>query len=208
MARFGDKGAESGFGRCVGQHDQRLQHRPGRGLQPVLRTVGRAAFKSRFTTNTSRTTIATRSPLSRANDSDILFIPGHDESAVIALEALRAGIRSVPVGCDGWSTATFSEKRRPAVADRLLLHALVRRDTNRPVPPALWETYRRGGQPLTNGGAGLRCRPAAGRCSRKSRHPSNRGSSEMRLRRPKVMPASPASCLSMPTAIPSKQSWS
>ena len=43
----------------------------------------------------------------RQADSDVLFIPGHDESAVILMEAAPSGIRSIPIGCDGWSTDNF-----------------------------------------------------------------------------------------------------
>ena len=43
-------------------------------------------------------------------ESDILFIPGHDESAAIILEAAEVGIKSVPLGCDGWSTSDFFVK--------------------------------------------------------------------------------------------------
>ena len=46
----------------------------------------------------------------KAADSDVLFIPGHDESAAIILESAQAGIRSVPIGCDGWSTDTFYKR--------------------------------------------------------------------------------------------------
>ena len=43
-------------------------------------------------------------------DSDVLFIPGHDESAAIILEAVKVGIKSIPLGCDGWSTSDFFVK--------------------------------------------------------------------------------------------------
>jgi branched-chain amino acid transport system substrate-binding protein len=46
----------------------------------------------------------------RMADSDVLFVPGHDESAAILLEAVHAGIRSIPIGCDGWSTINFFER--------------------------------------------------------------------------------------------------
>jgi branched-chain amino acid transport system substrate-binding protein len=49
-------------------------------------------------------------------DSDILFVPGHDESAKILLEAAEAGIKSIPVGCDGWSTAKSFKKGEIKVA--------------------------------------------------------------------------------------------
>lgn len=42
-------------------------------------------------------------------DSDVLFVPGHDESAAIVLEAAETGIKSIPLGCDGWSTTHFFE---------------------------------------------------------------------------------------------------
>lgn len=43
-------------------------------------------------------------------DSDILFIPGHDESAAITLEVVKAGVTGIPLGCDGWSTSDFFVK--------------------------------------------------------------------------------------------------
>ncbi len=46
----------------------------------------------------------------RQVESDILFIPGHDESAAIILEAAQAGIKGIPLGCDGWSTSDFFAK--------------------------------------------------------------------------------------------------
>lgn len=49
-------------------------------------------------------------------ESDILFVPGHDESAAILLEATEAGINSVPIGCDGWSTAKSFKKGKTKVA--------------------------------------------------------------------------------------------
>ncbi len=49
-------------------------------------------------------------------ESDILFVPGHDESAAILMEAANAGIKSIPVGCDGWSTVTSFKKDKTKVA--------------------------------------------------------------------------------------------
>lgn len=49
-------------------------------------------------------------------ESDILFVPGHDESASILLEAAEAGIKSIPVGCDGWSTTNSFKKGKSKVA--------------------------------------------------------------------------------------------
>ena len=46
----------------------------------------------------------------RQADSDVLFLPGHDESAAILLEAQRVGVRSIPVGCDGWSPDNFFQR--------------------------------------------------------------------------------------------------
>ncbi len=53
--------------------------------------------------------------LKEAN-SDILFVPGHDESAVILLEAAKLDIQSIPLGCDGWSTANFFARGGTKVA--------------------------------------------------------------------------------------------
>jgi len=43
-------------------------------------------------------------------ESEALFIPGHDESAAILFEIERTGMQSIPLGCDGWSTAETFEK--------------------------------------------------------------------------------------------------
>lgn len=43
-------------------------------------------------------------------DPDVLFIPGHDESGRIIKEAIRAGLRALPLGGDGWDADSFFEK--------------------------------------------------------------------------------------------------
>ena len=43
----------------------------------------------------------------RQAGSDVLFLPGHDESAKILLKAAHSGVKSIPIGCDGWSTHNF-----------------------------------------------------------------------------------------------------
>ena len=43
-------------------------------------------------------------------DADVIFIPGHDESGLIAKMAQDAGARSVFLGGDGWSTLPFFKK--------------------------------------------------------------------------------------------------
>ena len=43
-------------------------------------------------------------------DSDIVFLSGHDESGLIAKMLQEAGIPSVPIGGDGWETASFWAK--------------------------------------------------------------------------------------------------
>ncbi len=46
----------------------------------------------------------------RAFRPDVLFIPGHDESARLILAAQEAGIEGIPLGADGWSTEIFFER--------------------------------------------------------------------------------------------------
>ncbi len=46
----------------------------------------------------------------RAFQPDVLFIPGHDESARLILAAQEAGIQGIPLGADGWSTEIFFER--------------------------------------------------------------------------------------------------
>lgn len=41
---------------------------------------------------------------------DALFIPGHDESALIVREAEERGMKAVPLGGDGWDTESFFSK--------------------------------------------------------------------------------------------------
>jgi branched-chain amino acid transport system substrate-binding protein len=43
-------------------------------------------------------------------ESDILFIPGHYESAGILFEAEKVGIKSVFLGCDGWGAISSFKK--------------------------------------------------------------------------------------------------
>jgi branched-chain amino acid transport system substrate-binding protein len=42
--------------------------------------------------------------------ADLIFIPGHDESALIAKKLQDAGTSSIFMGGDGWSTAVFFKK--------------------------------------------------------------------------------------------------
>lgn len=46
----------------------------------------------------------------RKVDADILFIPGHDESGWIVKEAQEAGVKSIPLGGDGWGANSFMER--------------------------------------------------------------------------------------------------
>ncbi len=39
--------------------------------------------------------------------ADVLFLPGYDESGAIAVLAQKAGVRSIPVGGDGWADSSF-----------------------------------------------------------------------------------------------------
>jgi branched-chain amino acid transport system substrate-binding protein len=43
-------------------------------------------------------------------DADVIFIPGHDESGLIAKQAQDAGTSSIFLGGDGWSTPAFFRK--------------------------------------------------------------------------------------------------
>ena len=43
-------------------------------------------------------------------DADVLFMSGHDESGQIVKEAQNAGIKSTPIGSDGWDSQSFFEK--------------------------------------------------------------------------------------------------
>ena len=43
-------------------------------------------------------------------DADVIFIPGHDESGLIAREAQNAGTASILLGGDGWDTPAFYRK--------------------------------------------------------------------------------------------------
>lgn len=43
-------------------------------------------------------------------DPDVLFVPGYDESGAIVSEALRMGVRAIPIGGDGWDSETFFQK--------------------------------------------------------------------------------------------------
>lgn len=43
-------------------------------------------------------------------DADVIFIPGHDESGLIAKQAQDAGTSSIFLGGDGWSTPVFFRK--------------------------------------------------------------------------------------------------
>lgn len=45
-----------------------------------------------------------------AADADVIFIPGHDESGMIARQAQNAGAVSIFLGGDGWSTPVFYKK--------------------------------------------------------------------------------------------------
>ncbi len=40
-------------------------------------------------------------------DPDVLFVPGHDESARIVVDAMESGLRAIPLGGDGWDHETF-----------------------------------------------------------------------------------------------------
>ncbi len=41
---------------------------------------------------------------------DVLFIPGHDESGIIAKNAQEMGISAILLGGDGWGAKSFQEK--------------------------------------------------------------------------------------------------
>ncbi len=43
-------------------------------------------------------------------NADLIFIPGHDESGMIAKKAQEAGITALLIGGDGWSTQAFFHK--------------------------------------------------------------------------------------------------
>ncbi len=43
-------------------------------------------------------------------DADVIFLSGHDESALIAKQLQDAGISSIPLGGDGWESLTFFSK--------------------------------------------------------------------------------------------------
>lgn len=84
----------------------------------------------------------------RRAGSDVLFIPGHDESAAIILEAARVGISSIPMGCDGWSTETFFKRGGNRVAlGYYCTHWS--EDTRTPRSRRFVETYKRNGRILS-----------------------------------------------------------
>lgn len=48
--------------------------------------------------------------LAKQRDADVMFLSGHDESALIAKQAQDAGISSIPLGGDGWDSHAFWSK--------------------------------------------------------------------------------------------------
>jgi branched-chain amino acid transport system substrate-binding protein len=64
----------------------------------VLRRIPYKARQSNF-----RGTAA----LVKQLDPDVLFIPGYDESGRIITEAMRMGVRAIPIGGDGWDAESF-----------------------------------------------------------------------------------------------------
>jgi branched-chain amino acid transport system substrate-binding protein len=43
-------------------------------------------------------------------DADVMFLSGHDESPVLSYHAQEAGVRSIPLGGDGWMSNFYTRK--------------------------------------------------------------------------------------------------
>jgi branched-chain amino acid transport system substrate-binding protein len=50
-------------------------------------------------------------------EPDLLFVPGYDESGAIISEAIRMGVRAIPLGGDGWDSELFFQKGGHRIAE-------------------------------------------------------------------------------------------
>lgn len=77
---------------------QRFHESGGRVLQEV-------EYKPNNTEN-----FQTHIKIAKKADADVLYIPGYDESGLLANLAQQAGVRSIPLGGDGWDNSNFLER--------------------------------------------------------------------------------------------------